>query len=228
MRNSFEWKERVHPRARGEYFPIHSARMVLRGPSPRARGIRVEAERDAPAAGSIPARAGNTYIPPRLLGTARVHPRARGILYGNYSLMQRRGSIPARAGNTSQRHQRTPSTRVHPRARGEYVVVIFDCVPREGPSPRARGILYAGSRLGSFPGSIPARAGNTCESQDACDARPVHPRARGEYHRAESLSHREEGPSPRARGILKMWGAVGFTPGSIPARAGNTVKPRAR
>ena len=69
---------RVHPRGRGEaYGP---ARLVapLKGPSPRARGSRVDKPGALEKRGSIPAGAGKPVEKPRATATPAVHPRGRG------------------------------------------------------------------------------------------------------------------------------------------------------
>ena len=115
--------DRVHPRERGESLERGRGRWSTGGPSPRARGIRGRCAGTEPAAGSIPASAGNpgrcgpgrswTWVHPRERGESPhlqppaaadrgPSPRARGILSGLRAGAGASGSIPASAGNPAR------------------------------------------------------------------------------------------------------------------------------
>ena len=137
-----------HPRSRGVYVKVPSARQRRMGSSPLARGLRRRRRLDFPPARIIPARAGFT----RRRGLPRHpdgdHPRSRGvyrdlmtgvpIAKGSSPLarglqppapvaMGGVGIIPARAGFTARSRKDTPIFPDHPRSRGVY------CCPRISP-----------------------------------------------------------------------------------------------
>ena len=137
-----------------------------RGDHPRIRGEHVRgADLGVPAAGTIPAYAGNTSVAVCALATAagssphtrgtlqidyqtgqsrRDHPRIRGEhLAGSVDALDGRGIIPAYAGNIRTRPSPATPSRDHPRIRGEHDVMI--------------------SVHGVVGGIIPAYAGNTDE-----------------------------------------------------------------
>ncbi len=132
------------------------------GPSPRVRGTLPALFHGLSAAGTIPARAGNTSAgpsrwprpwgpSPRVRGTHRQSPcRARGS-----------GTIPARAGNTARACSSSMVHRDHPRACGEHHSGILHDADGLGPSPRVRGTLPVHRGVARRTGTIPARAGNT-------------------------------------------------------------------
>ena len=112
---------RDHPRSRGVYINMLSARHPFVGSSPLARGLPMPGVGDVPVVGIIPARAGFTRGCFRLFRDRRDHPRSRGVyaklylnsLYGKGSSPLARGLhehidalqadfriIPARAGFT--------------------------------------------------------------------------------------------------------------------------------
>ena len=172
-----------------------------------------------------------------------VHPRSRGehdeqlrivrVVHGSSPLA--RGThvvpagaaplvrfIPARAGNTVWSARRFRWTSVHPRSRGEHQIPKFKRLTRTGSSPLARGtpvLLPLRPLVGRF---IPARAGNTHVLGIEGDAKPVHPRSRGEHRAVARVGRSGAGSSPLARGTQAN-GARRPVPGRfIPARAGNT------
>ena len=69
---------RAHPRSRGEHQCGLSAVLIRRGSSPLARGTRFQCVHDAPHAGLIPARAGNTWTGCGRIFQRGAHPRSRG------------------------------------------------------------------------------------------------------------------------------------------------------
>ena len=177
---------RVHPRERGESRRRAVLAWTAAGPSPRARGIRRQARARLPAAGSIPASAGNPgpsgpgsarpRVHPRERGESRTwgalrrstsgpSPRARGIPGALAALQPPDGSIPASAGNPRRVARRTRGTGVHPRERGESDAGRERGGRCGGPSPRARGIPPDAELETLAPGSIPASAGNPAPAQ---------------------------------------------------------------
>ncbi len=97
-----------------------------------------------------------------------------------------------------------------------------------GPSPLARGNLGSGQRCGLELGSIPARAGQPARPS-ICGARfGVHPRSRGATDIPTEGEDGASGPSPLARGNLKHAHQSSLDAGSIPARAGQPLRQRAK
>ena len=110
---------------------------------------------------------------------------------------------------------------VHPRERGESVISTHQGEGSPGPSPRARGIRPAPIRGRPGCGSIPASAGNPSPTTAPTPASGVHPRERGESAGGGVRVEIYDGPSPRARGILRGYRPRQTARGSIPASAGN-------
>ena len=131
----------VHPRSRGEHYPVGGPWLHLGGSSPLARGTRDRAGASGARARFIPARAGNTSGAATTRSAAPVHPRSRGehpvariaALDTGGSSPLARGTplsrvltflrlrfIPARAGNTGGFGAPAPCHTVHPRSRGEH------------------------------------------------------------------------------------------------------------
>ena len=95
-----------------------------------------------------------------------------------------------------------------------------------GLSPRVRGNLVVEQVQAQVPGSIPACAG---EPPSGCRPAPsagVYPRVCGGTAAAAALQLLGGGLSPRVRGNLIVAGRCGFHYGSIPACAGEPVRPR--
>ena len=172
------------------------------------------------------------------------HPRSRGEhlkdffmahgLYGSSPLA--RGTprhikcpgehhrlIPARAGNTRSRARTSSSCSAHPRSRGEHCAWRVTVSPICGSSPLARGTPeHLSYRLGGRR-LIPARAGNTRETQNGTPYLTAHPRSRGEHSREYSVIGCLLGSSPLARGPLTPRARGVAIIRLIPARAGNTL-----
>ena len=216
------------------------------GRSPRARGRRRLPHGVRDAAGSIPARAGETHPDPHLLVVPRVDPRARGgdegrgahgsLPCGRSPRARGRprhehgwrlpcGSIPARAGETRAAPSVVTRTGVDPRARGGDSSPARHCTTSTGRSPRARGRRSPRHRPGDGRGSIPARAGETSWATRAPPQGWVDPRARGGDRIAAYRLAAARGRSPRARGRRLRPEAHRRRTGSIPARAGETWTP---
>ena len=131
---------RVHPRVCGESGTNLVYAALQQGPSPRVRGILLDALVQPLVLGSIPACAGNPrnalrggrqlWVHPRVCGESRDNPlgplrdkgpspRVRGILIGPGGLVLALGSIPACAGNPERMDGRPIGIGVHPRVCGE-------------------------------------------------------------------------------------------------------------
>ena len=81
----------VHPRRRGEHSRRISARPMISGSSPQARGTLLAAARARRVKWFIPAGAGNTFAKPGTGATSSVHPRRRGE---HFFAPQRTDSFP--------------------------------------------------------------------------------------------------------------------------------------
>ncbi len=212
---------RDHPRVRGEHPPLVIMVESLLGPSPRARGARVDREDQFVRLGTIPACAGSTQVRcevgpetgdhPRVRGehpapsgkeVKRVgpSPRARGAHDVSDQDHDPVGTIPACAGSTSSPSGRSGRSGDHPRVRGEHRVNRSLTMVSGGPSPRARGAHRAGHRRVPGAGTIPACAGSTCATRGPLARRRDHPRVRGEHNSRTCQWGCHPGPSPRARG----------------------------
>ena len=130
--------------------------------------------------------------------------------------------IPARAGNTSACAAWAASRTAHPRSRGEHDTKTSGEVPRSGSSPLARGTLRGLVRFECYRRLIPARAGNTMMRHVSPNARPAHPRSRGEHSLVCWFVWLFAGSSPLARGTPQTRKAPQMPERLIPARAGNT------
>ena len=233
----------VHPRWRGEHPASAGWSLRYVGSSPLARGTHVEQVNDLAKRRFIPAGAGNTERPLRLLSWMAVHPRWRGehapfvahsvsvagsspLARGTHRLQhaQRRHArfIPAGAGNTPPCWIGSGACSVHPRWRGEHCGGAVLICAHYGSSPLARGTRdYAGALCcqGRF---IPAGAGNTADPAAGREGASVHPRWRGEHAVWSVRSTRTVGSSPLARGTLDELKKDAAPMRFIPAGAGNT------
>ena len=231
----------VHPRERGEAWPVAALRPVAAGPSPRARGSRLRHRPVRMRQGSIPASAGKPSVIRCTVFSQSVHPRERGeagqrLDFGQRALgpsprargsrrssrrsSRRLGSIPASAGKPWCFRRLLDAERVHPRERGEAMMVATLSALSRGPSPRARGSHPPPGRRARRARSIPASAGKPRGGRPRRRSRQVHPRERGEAGRRGPRRPSPQGPSPRARGSLYLRGALRTVDGSIPASAG--------
>ena len=194
------------------------------GSSPLARGLLPNCHNGTYRHRIIPARAGFT---PRARCKPRWrpdHPRSRGV-YIQFSMfstvfegssplargllrtaMERHAPvriIPARAGFTSLFFRRTMIRPDHPRSRGVYGVQQGRTWGAPGSSPLARGLPAASAARRLTTGIIPARAGFTSPGGRSGRAEEDHPRSRGVYSLAISVTAIAEGSSPLARGLRR-------------------------
>ena len=233
----------VHPGVRGEQIQYLVVVPMVTGSSPRARGTALWKMRLKLSRRFIPACAGNSYMPRRLVVCGAVHPRVRGeqaifpntLMCSTGSSPRARGTgvhrkrkgrihrfIPACAGNRAQARARGPHLPVHPRVRGEQEDTVADRLAASGSSPRARGTARPGQSLHTAQRFIPACAGNSCTIFNAHLTNPVHPRVRGEQVCDLLRTGYVRGSSPRARGTGRDDRPVAPPRRFIPACAGNS------
>ncbi len=191
---------RVYPRGCGGASAVVDKISLFMGLSPRVRGSLSQGSSGSPRTGSIPAGAGEPYLPVFRLGKWRVYPRGCGG-----------ARTEIRAGPRFKG--------LSPRVRGSLPRVFPGYVPR-GSIPRVRGSL---PRV--FPGyvprgSIPAGAGEPRPSYTPCSCIQVYPRGCGGAVRGGPKNQANEGLSPRVRGSLRGQIASLVALGSIPAGAG--------
>ena len=110
----------------------------------------------------------------------------------------------------------------HPRVCGEHSCGFLHALPDAGSSPRMRGTHVFGSISDNRAGIIPAYAGNTYVVAGCASQVEDHPRVCGEHIYTTNPDLLDPGSSPRMRGTLADDGEPCFTPGIIPAYAGNT------
>ena len=239
----------VHPRTCGEHSSRSAARRSCTGSSPHVRGTRHDYRHEPRDRRFIPARAGNTRTPPGTSTASSVHPRTCGEhAFRPPGLVARIGSsphvrgtpvladllepvprfIPARAGNTSSASSPRTRLSVHPRTCGEHGLNMPSIAPATGSSPHVRGTRPDGGGRTLAARFIPARAGNTGGFAPPRLPMTVHPRTCGEHGTMRLSVAVCIGSSPHVRGTPYLGGAVDSGPRFIPARAGNTRKPRFR
>ena len=225
----------VHPRSRGEHSDTGAPIVTPAGSSPLARGTQEPALRDVAPHRFIPVRAAPVH--PRSRGEhsscrrspsppAGSSPLARGTPRPHRPPPRRRRFIPARAGNTHTVSQSAPFFSVHPRSRGEHSRAKRPHCNAPGSSPLARGTRSRRERGHVLRRFIPARAGNTVRHPLRSTSRPVHPRSRGEHGPHSVAPVYYDGSSPLARGTPDERRRSLLVPRFIPARAGNTRRPR--
>ena len=110
----------------------------------------------------------------------------------------------------------------HPRSRGEHMTDTTLKLTEAGSSPLARGTQKELRQAITFPGLIPARAGNTDTTRRYLLGLRAHPRSRGEHRKPAMTKSTPPGSSPLARGTQSLRAFHIFGVGLIPARAGNT------
>ena len=93
-----------------------------------------------------------------------------------------------------------------------------------GSSPRMRGTRHYPGRRFVDRGIIPAHAGNTGGVHSCFIPLGDHPRACGEHPAFFNPVPDDKGSSPRMRGTLSPEQFSVFSPGIIPAHAGNTLE----
>ena len=234
---------RDHPRVCGEHPMQELVHQSAAGSSPRMRGTPRPVDLCVPAAGIIPAYAGNTQVcgmrslrrgdHPRVCGehiclltrfnaASGSSPRMRGTHAASCARMSAMGIIPAYAGNTPSTIGRRSCTWDHPRVCGEHHVFALPCVLVSGSSPRMRGTPFRAFLMAAAAGIIPAYAGNTCRPRRPWTWDWDHPRVCGEHLFSGLCLAFRLGSSPRMRGTRSYDPRRVCRPGIIPAYAGNT------
>ena len=235
------WIVSVHPRAcGGSFFPPRRVRSGT-GTSPRVRGKLSFPVSPPPAAGYIPARAGeastvmpgisHTWVHPRACGgslqasreaapSTGTSPRVRGKPPKSRIEDRNHRYIPARAGEADGKTGRFRAARVHPRACGGSGPVGFEPTTACGTSPRVRGKRSSQTNRFYAIRYIPARAGEAFSTASILLPARVHPRACGGSTAGERFRPAGEGTSPRVRGKRSRMGRKDSKGGYIPARAG--------
>ena len=130
-------------------------------------------------------------------------PLTRGTRNGAKFFRLRGRIIPAHAGNTQFFNLCSLFLRDHPRSRGEHRRAHLQRAERKGSSPLTRGTPASCFHMFSYPGIIPAHAGNTLS-----------------FLRLSTFNLL--GSSPLTRGTLIDDSFRSLAHGIIPAHAGNT------
>ena len=146
----------------------------------------------------------------------------RGSLIDRQCHRRFAGIIPAHAGLTDTGRERGRDGRDHPRACGAHSFTVSAPVGAAGSSPRMRGSPSLKQLQSFLPGIIPAHAGLTSHSLEACIRAWDHPRACGAHTVLATLILVLRGSSPRMRGSLAMYINSFRILGIIPAHAGLT------
>ena len=239
----------VHPRGCGERESPRRFRIQENGSSPRVRGTRAGADRDAGAVRFIPAGAGNARFLSPLASSISVHPRGcgervydgpdctahdgssprvRGTLSAFQQIVSSVRFIPAGAGNASNTVPRLSVTPVHPRGCGERVRPTYTASSSPGSSPRVRGTRGGQQRHHRRVRFIPAGAGNAFACRKTDRHMSVHPRGCGERIRFSPRKWPNTGSSPRVRGTRLPRRNPVPCRRFIPAGAGNARSSRRR
>ena len=155
-------------------------------------------------------------------------PLARGLPWAHESDFDTAGIIPARAGFTPFSSMMIMTPPDHPRSRGVYSAGRMVRGRSFGSSPLARGLLPGGAERVQGRGIIPARAGFTAGDFHRVGRGQDHPRSRGVYCGAISVTMDTGGSSPLARGLPASTGEDESHNRIIPARAGFTGRRRYR
>ena len=171
--------------------------------------------------GSIPALAGERFVPTPVVPDKKVYPRACGGTPTNRSRrLWASGSIPALAGERKKNAVCCSEVGVYPRACGGTVDIVAHRRLSVGLSPRLRGNAHLDAFLPEFHGSIPALAGERLAVAFFALVSWVYPRACGGTDHLTYMQIDNLGLSPRLRGNVDSAGDRGADLGSIPALAG--------
>ena len=132
------------------------------------------------------------------------------------------GLIPAHAASTAPQVRELSTARAHPRSRGEHFTGELRSTSPLGSSPLTRGARAVQLHLARGDGLIPAHAGSTEEDFQPHQARPAHPRSRGEHLSDKEITDYIAGSSPLTRGAPPHHDEGTRHAGLIPAHAGST------
>ena len=213
---------RVYPRVCGGSKERRTIAGILRGLSPRVRGIPTRVSAPASVSRSIPACAGDPVrrslqatqgvVYPRVCGgsyaiivngerVGGLSPRVRGILAQRLNRLKSRRSIPACAGDPRRSQHGVLSARVYPRVCGGSQPKGQTGMDIKGLSPRVRGIHADSRPRQNRAGSIPACAGDPSHPTTSASLCGVYPRVCGGSAGNVPNAFAAEGLSPRVRGI---------------------------
>ena len=156
------------------------------------------------------------------MGAYGLSPPVRGKPGAVQSPAALLGSIPARAGETMSYSAIMSLKGVYPRPCGGNWLASSPLLISKGLSPPVRGKRGYPHSLGPFPGSIPARAGETSPTATRRSRGRVYPRPCGGNAGGSVLSLLGPGLSPPVRGKHQSGRENRLGDGSIPARAGET------
>ena len=238
--------EGLSPRVRGTACSVsHSAFAI--GLSPRVRGNRWVVPPSTQGRGSIPACAGEPPrgllsvvhggVYPRVCGGTRrkqkraarrtgLSPRVRGnqLSDGKRGLLSR--SIPACAGEPAVVYTANLDGQVYPRVCGGTCGRYSARASVTGLSPRVRGNPYFSPRPQAQHRSIPACAGEPRGRGRCAAGTAVYPRVCGGTCIIPAPCVTYTGLSPRVRGNRYARPAASAISGSIPACAGEPLRPK--
>ena len=231
----------VYPRVCGGTPPRLQRTCRAGGLSPRVRGNRSRRPRALRISRSIPACAGEPrtasprrsfgWVYPRVCGGTRIaaisssrppglSPRVRGNLLRPKHPLVDHGSIPACAGEPATRPGYHAESEVYPRVCGGTEPASPSPGDVAGLSPRVRGNPRHPPSAGATAGSIPACAGEPSNVPAGDSEATVYPRVCGGTAPRFGASVGASGLSPRVRGNPRTPASFRWSPGSIPACAG--------
>ena len=200
-----------------------------RGLSPRVRGNRPA----APGAGrrcrrrpwSIPACAGEPFLPPCLCAPRWVYPRVcGGTRIDRHTGQFPQGLSPRVRGNPTSPSITSAPGGVYPRVCGGTATSWASRRPVQGLSPRVRGNPMQRRTGRSSGGSIPACAGEPTAPLHPASTPGVYPRVCGGTASAMAINRSDGGLSPRVRGNPPATAGSPASPRSIPACAGEPIR----
>ena len=148
----------------------------------------------------------------------------RGILVYPHSLHSGNRFNPAYAGNITSPISFISPFQVQPRVCGEYFRNLFRLVVFLGSTPRMRGISISTSATVRADRFNPAYAGNIPWNYTDSRYDMVQPRVCGEYLASTLQSRKQEGSTPRMRGISNIFFTSPISFRFNPAYAGNITR----
>ena len=155
------YRGRVYPRVCGGTAILGLVALGIKGLSPRVRGNRIVVGQGIPVRRSIPACAGEPYMPPRAPYAASVYPRVcGGTDYAAYAAAYVEGLSPRVRGNRARRQWSSGCSRSIPACAGE--PTSFSGMPsRRRVYPRVcGGTLQNGRHPSMHQGLSPRVRGN--------------------------------------------------------------------
>ena len=130
-------------------------------------------------------------------------PHTRGLQRERIREADETGIIPAHAGFTEGVVLDVWLARDHPRTRGVYSTITRERLTRGGSSPHTRGLPLAWRVEVTDRGIIPAHAGFTSHAGWVVFMSADHPRTRGVYNRARTVSSWPVGIIPAHAGFTQ-------------------------